>query len=143
VPLASLSPDEILIDPEGLVLRRTACQRYLLNSALERAPRLLRDWFPEAAGAYGKAAPSTSAPSGEPASPHAPRKRGRKPTKRQAVAAKMRSEIEANSITRQELDAMLEKEMEAKYGVCRDTARRARRDVLGGVEICRELHFGK
>jgi hypothetical protein len=63
----------------------------------------------------------------------APRKRGPKPNKREIVAAKMRSEIDAKSITKDELGCMLEKEMVARYAVCRDTARKARNDVLGST----------
>jgi hypothetical protein len=61
----------------------------------------------------------------------APRKRGRKPTLRPMIAARMRAEIESGSVTREQLADMLEKEMEAKYQVSRDTARKARKDALG------------
>jgi hypothetical protein len=67
---------------------------------------------------------STKAPSS------APRKRGRKPKLREATAAKMRSEIDAKSITKEQLGSMLEKELEERYAVSRDTARKARNDVL-------------
>ena len=59
----------------------------------------------------------------------APRKRGRKPTLRQTIAAKMRAEIESDPVMREQLAGMLEKELEAKYQVSRDTARKARNDV--------------
>ena len=59
----------------------------------------------------------------------APRKRGRKLTLRQTIAAKMRAEIESDPVMREQLAGMLEKELEAKYQVSRDTARKARNDV--------------
>jgi hypothetical protein len=61
----------------------------------------------------------------------APRKRGRKPTLRLIIAAKMRAEIESGSVKREKLADMLEKELEARYQVSRDTARKARNDALG------------
>jgi hypothetical protein len=48
LPLGPVPPGGILADPDGLILKRNACRRYLRNSSLERAPRLLRNWFPEA-----------------------------------------------------------------------------------------------
>jgi hypothetical protein len=49
LPLGTVPPGAIVADPERLILRRGACRRYLQNSLLQRAPRLLRDWFPEMA----------------------------------------------------------------------------------------------
>jgi hypothetical protein len=59
-----------------------------------------------------------------------PRKRGRRPGKLQATIARMREEIASGSTTREELTNMLEKELAAKYGVSRDTVRKARNVVL-------------
>jgi hypothetical protein len=64
------------------------------------------------------------------APPGAPRKRGPKPTVRETVAIKMRSEIDAKSITKEQLRCMLEKELAGRYAVSSDTARKARNDVL-------------
>jgi hypothetical protein len=61
VPLTPVGPDGILVDPEGLILRRRACRRYLENSALECAPRLLVLWFPPTAGGTGVVDPLASA----------------------------------------------------------------------------------
>jgi hypothetical protein len=63
--------------------------------------------------------------------PPGKRKRGREPRKRKAVVAKMLSDIESNVITKEELRTMLEKQLEERYSVSRDTARNARNDVLG------------
>jgi hypothetical protein len=49
LPFGPVAPGGILADPEGLILRREACERYLRESSLQRAPGLLRDWFPETA----------------------------------------------------------------------------------------------
>lgn len=49
LPLGPVPPGGILADPEGLLLRREACGRYLRKSSLQQAPRLLSDWFPETA----------------------------------------------------------------------------------------------
>jgi len=59
------------------------------------------------------------------------RSRGRRPAKRNEVAAKMREDLRSGAITRQSLDQMLEKELAARYAVSRDTARKARGDVMG------------
>jgi hypothetical protein len=47
LPFGPVAPGGILADPEWLILRREACERYLRKSSLQRAPGLLRDWFPE------------------------------------------------------------------------------------------------
>jgi hypothetical protein len=77
-----------------------------------------------------KAVPSPLSPSGASAESYRPRKRGRKPTVRETVAAKMRSEISAKFITKEQLEEMLEKTLAEKFGVSRDTARKARNEVL-------------
>ncbi len=79
-----------------------------------------------------KAVSSPLSPSLASARSCGPRKRGRKPTVRESVTAKMLSDIDANSITREQLGAMQEKILSERYGVSRDTARKARNDVLGG-----------
>lgn len=49
-PMPPLSPlaVEVSIAPDMRMLRRGACRRYVENSSLEGAQRLLREWFPEA-----------------------------------------------------------------------------------------------
>jgi hypothetical protein len=46
-PLPPLDPFTVITYPEWLMLRRGACRRYIENTLLEGAPRLLREWFPE------------------------------------------------------------------------------------------------
>jgi len=77
-----------------------------------------------------KAVPSPLSPSDASAQSYRPRKRGRKPTVRETVAAKMRSEMSAQLITKEQLEEMLEKTLAEKFGVSRDTARKARNEVL-------------
>jgi hypothetical protein len=59
--------------------------------------------------------------------------RGRRPTKRDAIIAKMRRAIEEGPLTPASLEGMLEKTLATDYGVSRDTARKARRTVLGDI----------
>jgi hypothetical protein len=56
--------------------------------------------------------------------------RGPKTGKRKMVAARMKAEINDGTLTHEALAAKLEKELEADYGVSRDTVRKARKDVL-------------
>jgi hypothetical protein len=60
-----------------------------------------------------------------------PPKRGPRSGKRERTARQMRADIAAGNMTRDGLAAMQEKALEATYGVSRDTARKARNDVLG------------
>jgi hypothetical protein len=55
---------------------------------------------------------------------------GPRPVKRQAVAQAMRRDIAEGRLTRRQLVDMLEKELEGRYKVSRDTARKARNEVL-------------
>jgi hypothetical protein len=67
VPLAPVPSGGILVRPEWLILRRDACRRYLTDSPLTDAPRLLRNWFPEAAPPPPSASGETPSPdTGEP-----------------------------------------------------------------------------
>jgi hypothetical protein len=59
-----------------------------------------------------------------------PRKRGRKPEKFDAVVARMRQDLEAGRLTPEALGERREKELAGDYQVSRDTARRARNNVL-------------
>jgi len=77
-----------------------------------------------------EAASSPLPPIGGSSQPDARRQRGRKPTVRKTTAAKMLSDLDTKAITRQQLAGMLEKVLAERYGVSRDTARKARNDVL-------------
>ncbi len=59
--------------------------------------------------------------------------RGRRPTKRNEVIAKMRLEIEEGRLTPEDLKDMIEKTLAADYNVSRETARKARAAVLGDI----------
>jgi hypothetical protein len=65
-----------------------------------------------------------------PAPPHSARPRGRRPKKLNQVKAAMREDIRLRQTTPDGLRDMLEKDLAARYGVVRDTARRARDAVL-------------
>jgi hypothetical protein len=56
----------------------------------------------------------------------AKKKRGRKPTKLTATVDKMRDDIQSGRISAAELSDMSEKVLAGRYGVSRDTARKAR-----------------
>jgi hypothetical protein len=71
-------------------------------------------------------------PSGASSPQGGARRRGPKPTARETTAAKMRSDIDASCITKEQLGGMLEKTLAERYDVSRDTARKARNDVLAG-----------
>jgi hypothetical protein len=62
------------------------------------------------------------------------RGRGPRPEKLNAAIVKMKQDIAKGELTRAELRDMLEKELAARYGVSRDTARRARNAVLAESE---------
>jgi DNA-binding GntR family transcriptional regulator len=59
-----------------------------------------------------------------------PRKRARAPKKFEQTKQAMRHDILQRRLTASELDTMLEREISEKYGVSRDTARKARNAVL-------------
>ena len=58
------------------------------------------------------------------------RRRGARPEKFEQAKDAMRNDIQQGRLTVAELDNMLEKNLAAKYGVSRDTARKARKAVL-------------
>ena len=60
----------------------------------------------------------------------AKRKRGRHPTKLEAIKDAMRSKIKEGTITRGRLNEMLEKELKAEFGASRSTCREARNAIL-------------
>jgi hypothetical protein len=62
--------------------------------------------------------------------PKLPRKRGRRPTKREQVIEQMRRDITQGRKSWESLRDMLEKELEDNYGASRDTCRKAREAVL-------------
>src|SRR5216684_2608916 len=111
----------LLGDPRPPVhLRRAA----LAVPQSSRRARL--EWF-EGAGLTGAIPASGSAPLG---------KRGPKSGKRENTAAGMRKDVQDEMFTVNALRAMPEKELADRYGVSRDTARKARNDVLQSrVEI--------
>src|SRR5262245_55719123 len=61
------------------------------------------------------------------------RKRGRNPIKKNQVKEAMKRDIQAGTFTDASLRAMLEKTLADKYGVSRDTARKARDAVLSEI----------
>ncbi len=96
-------------------------------SAVQQPARRARpEWFAEAA--FTGAIPlSGKAPPG---------KRGPKSGKRQNAAAAIAKDLADQTVSVARLKAMPEKELAALYGVSRDTARKARHDVLASrVEI--------
>jgi Bacterial regulatory proteins, gntR family len=60
-----------------------------------------------------------------------PRSRGRKPKKLNGTEEAMREDIRQNRLTASQLDKMTEVKLAEKYGVSRDTARKARNAVQG------------
>jgi hypothetical protein len=82
--------------------------------------------FPPIAEAVSQASTATAELAG-----NEPRRRGPKPKKREGVIAQMRAEIDSGAMARQQLAHMLEKELAHRYCVSRDTARRARKEILG------------
>jgi hypothetical protein len=61
------------------------------------------------------------------------RRRGRRPEKLLKVMEEMRSDIRQRRRTVRDLNDMLEKELAEEYSVSRDTARKARRNVLSEI----------
>jgi Bacterial regulatory proteins, gntR family len=62
-----------------------------------------------------------------------PRKRGPKPTKLAQVKAAIMRDIRQSRLTADKLRELLEKDLAATYGVSRDTARRARNEVMSQI----------
>jgi hypothetical protein len=60
-----------------------------------------------------------------------PRSRGREPKKLNRTEEAMREDIRQSRLTASQLDNMIEVKLAEKYGVSRDTARKARNAVLG------------
>jgi hypothetical protein len=79
---------------------------------------------PVGSGPTSAARPQTSAAT------LSPRRRGVRPKKFEQVRDAMRNGIQQGRLTLAGLKDMLEKDLEANYGVSRDTARKARRAVL-------------
>jgi hypothetical protein len=87
----------------------------------------------EAIDAPGGGAPAQlpeTTTSNERATQQTTRRRGRRPRKLEQVKEAMRSDLREGSRTETGLRNMLEKELEAAYGVSRNTARKARNAVL-------------
>jgi hypothetical protein len=62
-----------------------------------------------------------------------PGKRGPKSGKRENAAAAIRKALQDQTITEEDLRATREKVLAARYGISRDTARKARNDVLQSI----------
>lgn len=94
-----------------------------MRSAPEAQPpprRASQEWF--AAAAYSRLAPASGKP---------PRgKRGLRSGIRDKAAASMRQALDEKELTETELRTMREKVLADRFGVSRDTARKARNDVL-------------
>jgi hypothetical protein len=82
-----------------------------------------------------RTAPIPSATSHSQTIPHTQSRRGPKAWKRERVEEAMRSDIRQSATTLAELQNMLEKNLAARYGVCRDTARKAREAVVSDWSI--------
>jgi hypothetical protein len=88
--------------------------------APQPARRARPEWFQDAA--FAAAVPASGQP---------PRgRRGPKSGKRENTAAAIRKELRDQTLTATALRDMPEKELAARYGVSRDTARKARHDAL-------------
>jgi len=88
--------------------------------APEPAQRARPEWFQDAA--FAAVVPASGQP---------PRgRRGPKSGKRESTASAIRKDLRDQTLTATALRDMPEKELAARYGVSRDTARKARHDVL-------------
>lgn len=74
--------------------------------------------------------PTASVGRSEPGAAGSARRRGPRATKLNATKNAMMEDIRQGRLTESDLKAMLEKTLAAKYGVSRDTARKARNEVL-------------
>ena len=71
------------------------------------------------------------------------RKRGPQPRKFEQTKEVMRRDIREGLLTVPTLDAMLEKELKQRYGVSRDTARKARAEILSEEAMRRDIREGR
>jgi hypothetical protein len=116
--------------------------RYLAERWFEKHRLTLPPWFTPSVLRVGQGAPATPprpasrtddrkpSPKETSRSDAEGRKRGRRPTKLERTKEAMRDDIRKDRRTTGSLRAMLEKDLEATYGVSRDTARKARIAVL-------------
>jgi len=85
---------------------------------------------------------SGSTPNSAPAaSTPMPGRGGRRPRKRNRVKAAMNEDLEQGRLTESALKNMLEKNLADKYGVSRETARKARDEVLSEMARMSETQF--
>ena len=85
---------------------------------------------------------SGSTPNSAPAaSTPMPGRGGRRPRKRNQVKAAMNEDLEQGRLTESALKNMLEKNLADKYGVSRETARKARDEVLSEMARMSETQF--
>jgi hypothetical protein len=106
---------QILGDP-----RPTALLRDPPLAAPQQARRARAEWFESAV--FAAPVPASGKPP--------PGRRGPKSGKRQTTAAAMRKDLENGTLTIVDLRRMIEKQLSVRYGVSRETARKARYDVL-------------
>jgi len=66
---------------------------------------------------------------------------GRRPRKRNQVKAAMNEDLEQGRLTASALKNMLEKNLADEYGVSRETARKARDEVLSEMARMSETQF--
>lgn len=115
-------------------LRRITVARIDLRRAIQHAasqtpastsrPAVEGQELPVGCGRRSTAGPRKSAAGGP------GRRRGPRPQKFEQTKEAMRNELQQGRLTLAQLDDMLEKNLVTKYGVSRDTARRARNAVL-------------
>jgi len=70
-----------------------------------------------------------------------PGRGGRRPEKRNQVKAAMNEDLEQGRLTESALRNMPEKALAAKYGVNRETARKARNEVVSEMSRVSETQF--
>ncbi len=149
----------------AVMLTSSATKRYLEASTLAGAPRVLVDWFTDdasprspgyAAAGDGKqllvrdtagtgqpngqavgAGRAAGQPEGQDTPPTGwPRRTGgRPPEKRLRVEAAMKAQIKTGELTRLALRNLKQVSMEQEYGVNRETANKARKNVLSEFPI--------
>lgn len=122
----------VLNDPRTTVATLRSRMRDMLARELGDVSDLLKAWiehedrFMSQAG-YGSADSSGALPSTP--------KRGPKPLKRQRVAARMEDDIKNHRFTWDQLGSMKEVALALEYSCSRDTARKARAQLIGSDQV--------
>lgn len=133
------------IDPNlwyaAVALTYTAAKRYIECCGLAGAQRLLNEWFISPTSARNSDQRLEMRGALTAAAAHSdrgqPRQTGPAPSRRLATEAAMKRDITAGTLTIEALEKLKEVAMASTYAVSRDTARKARRNVLselGGQE---------